>query len=375
MPERQLSDLIGRIYDAALDPALWAEVLEEASEFVGGAAASAYAKGSVAQTIDIARDYGIEDPFRRSDINEYVELDLPPPGFFDFGLKEVVNTSDILPYDEFLDSRFYSEWARPQGWIDAVTSVLENAATAHADFAVFRREREDPVDEETRRRMQLLLPHVRQSVLIGKTIKSKGAAAAALADTLDSVTAAVFLVDTTGRLVRTNQGGRALLADASILRMSGGYLIANDPGANRLLGEALTATVEAGPSMGRRGISLPLPAPNSRHCVAHVLPLTAGARRAAGMWRAATAAIFVRQVQLETPVTPEVIARLYGLTPSELRVLLAAFEGGSVADIAKALGISPGTAKTHLRRLFSKTGTKRQADLVKLVAGFAACAT
>jgi hypothetical protein len=35
------------------------------------------------------------------------------------------------------------------------------------------------------------------------------------------------------------------------------------------------------------------------------------------------------------------------------------------------MGISVSTVKTHLRRLFAKTGTDRQADLVKLVAGYA----
>jgi len=42
-----------------------------------------------------------------------------------------------------------------------------------------------------------------------------------------------------------------------------------------------------------------------------------------------------------------------------------------VPAIAKVLGISQATAKTHLRNLFQKTGTNRQAELVKLVAGAA----
>jgi DNA-binding CsgD family transcriptional regulator len=106
--------------------------------------------------------------------------------------------------------------------------------------------------------------------------------------------------------------------------------------------------------------------------MAHVLPLTSGARRKSGVSYSASAAVFVRKVQLDPPAMPEVIAKLYGLTPTELRVLLAVFEAGGVSDIAGALGISEATAKTHLRRLFDKTSTRRQADLVKLVAGFAA---
>jgi DNA-binding CsgD family transcriptional regulator len=42
-----------------------------------------------------------------------------------------------------------------------------------------------------------------------------------------------------------------------------------------------------------------------------------------------------------------------------------------VAETAEALGVSEATLKTHLNRIFSKTGTQRQPDLVRLVAGFA----
>jgi DNA-binding CsgD family transcriptional regulator len=71
------------------------------------------------------------------------------------------------------------------------------------------------------------------------------------------------------------------------------------------------------------------------------------------------------------PSPQEVIAKLYKLTPTELRVLFAIVQVGGVPEVAEAMGISSSTVKTHLRRLFAKTGTDRQADLVKLVAAYA----
>jgi DNA-binding CsgD family transcriptional regulator len=115
---------------------------------------------------------------------------------------------------------------------------------------------------------------------------------------------------------------------------------------------------------------LPLMACDGERYVAHVLPLTSGARRRAGMAYAAAAALFVRKAALETPSPPEIIAKTYKLTPTELRVLLALVEVGGAPEVAEALGIAGSTVKTHLARLFEKTGVGRQADLVKLVAGF-----
>lgn len=366
-----LSSLIGKIYDAALDPTLWEDVLKESAAFIGGCAASIYSKDSVNRTAEITLGYGVEDRWSESYINGYVKIDPTTPGFFFFDVGEIVTTKDILPYDEFLDSRFYREWVQPQGWVDMATSVLEKSATSYAVFSVFRHERDGRTDEGARERMKLLVPHVRRAVLIGKTIELKTAEAATLADTLDSLAAAMFLVDATARLVQANVSGHALIADGSVVRASGGRLIAADTNSDLLLREALAASADGDENIGTRGISLPLSGSDNDHYVAHILPLTAGARRKAGLGYAATAAVFVRKTQLDAPPAPEVIAKLYGLTPSELRVLLAVFESGGVPDVAQALGIAEATAKTHLRRLFEKTGTRRQSDLVKLVAGFA----
>jgi DNA-binding NarL/FixJ family response regulator len=61
----------------------------------------------------------------------------------------------------------------------------------------------------------------------------------------------------------------------------------------------------------------------------------------------------------------------WAATPTELRVLLAIVEGGGVPEVAAALGVADTTVRTHVTRLFQKTGATRQADLVKLVAGYA----
>ena len=73
---------------------------------------------------------------------------------------------------------------------------------------------------------------------------------------------------------------------------------------------------------------------------------------------------------MDAPSPPDIIAESYKLTPTELRVLFALVEVGGVPDVAAALGIAETTVKTHLARLFAKTGARRQAELVKLVAGF-----
>jgi DNA-binding CsgD family transcriptional regulator len=133
----------------------------------------------------------------------------------------------------------------------------------------------------------------------------------------------------------------------------------------------ILAAADAGDAvLGIKGIALPLTAHDGERYVAHVLPLTSGARRRAGLAYNAAAALFVRKVALAASSPPEVIGEMYKLTPTELRVLLAIVDIGGVPEVAAALGVAVTTVKTHLSRLFAKTGVARQADLVKLVAGF-----
>ena len=119
-----------------------------------------------------------------------------------------------------------------------------------------------------------------------------------------------------------------------------------------------------------RGVAIPLTAHDGLHYVAHILPLTTGARRQGGVTARASAAVFVHKAALGGPLPLKSIEIRFRLTPAELRVLVVVIEiGGTIVDMAQILGLSEPTVKSHLRKLYEKTGTKRQADLVRLVAG------
>jgi DNA-binding CsgD family transcriptional regulator len=278
--------------------------------------------------------------------------------------------ADLMPHAEFRETRFYAEWVRPQHWIDALGVTLEKSVTTYAAHSVIRHERDGIADDATRRRMGLVAPHMRRAVLIGKVMDLQKIEAAMLADTLDGLAAAMLLVEAGGRVVHANAAAYALLADARVLRSSDGKLVTSDAGANSALQKIFAAAANGDLALGSNGIAVPLTTPNGERHVAHVLPLTSGARRRANAAYAAVAAVFVRRAELVAPSPPELIAKSYRLTPSELRVLLAVVEVGGVPEVALALGISETTVKTHLQRVFEKTASKRQADLVKLVAGY-----
>jgi DNA-binding CsgD family transcriptional regulator len=248
--------------------------------------------------------------------------------------------------------------------------LLDKSATNMSFLALFRHERHGLVDDEARRRMRLLVPHFRRAMLIGKVLDLRKAEAASLADTFDGISAGMFLVDASGHIVHANAAGHMMLNAASVLHAAGGRLILNDPQADQTLADTFAAARNGDAAIGVKGVAVALVARDGEHHVAHVLPLTSGVRRRAGASYVAVAALFVHKAALDSPSPPEVIAKAYKLTPMELRVLLAIVEVGGVPEVAEALGVAETTVKTHLGRVYKKTGTGRQADLVKLVAAF-----
>jgi len=366
----QLSQLIGEIYDAAIDASRWSAVLGKVAQFLGGSAAALFSKDAASGAGDIYYEFGTDPYYRQLYFEKYVKLDPSTTGHLFAEVEQPIAVADLMPYHEFLETRFYREWAQPQGLVDFVGAALDKSVTSVAMFGVFRHERDGMVDDEARRLLRVIVSHIRRAVLVSRIIDLKTTEAATFADTLDGLSAGMCLVAANGRIVHANVAGRAILDASDFLSATGGHIVARDAKIDKVLRELFAAAGGGDTAIGTEGIALPLMGQDGTRYVAHVLPLTSGARRLAGVAYSATVALFIRKSAIEVPSSAEVIARAYKLTPTELRVLLAIVEVGGVPEVAAALGVAESTVKTHLGHVFQKTGVTRQADLVKIVAGF-----
>jgi DNA-binding CsgD family transcriptional regulator/PAS domain-containing protein len=365
--DQGLTQLIGEIYDAALDASRWPGVLTKIAEFVGGQAAGFLSKNAVSKSGNVYYQVGVDPYFVQLYSETYWKFD-PVATLPDRDIEQIVSVPDLVPYDEFRAGRFYREWAQPQGWIDAANAVLEKTATSCAYLTVLRSEASGMVDAEMRRRMGLIVPHVGRAVRTGKVIDLSHSEAATFADILDGLSPAIFLVDADGHIVHGNAASRSMLDSGDLLRAVHNRLTFTDPQNEEALSDAIAAAASEEPC--EKGSAVPLRGHTGERYVAHVLPLAGGERHKAGIASTVIAALFVRKAELATAPPSEIIGKTYKLTPTELRVLLAIVNVGGVRQVAGNLGVADTTVKTHLGRLFEKTGVSRQSDLVKLVAGY-----
>lgn len=81
----------------------------------------------------------------------------------------------------------------------------------------------------------------------------------------------------------------------------------------------------------------------------------------------AAAVLFLTDPDCEHRVREDVLQLQFGLTRAEIAIALAILPGDGLAAAARRLGVFATTARTHLDNVFRKTGTRRQAQLVRLI--------
>jgi DNA-binding CsgD family transcriptional regulator len=215
---------------------------------------------------------------------------------------------------------------------------------------------------------EALVPHIRHAVHLHQRIIEANRISAQSADALERLSHAVLLVDAAGRLRYSNGAGARLLALRDGLSIDQGELrasSASDTARLRLmLGDAhATSGGTSAPAGGVLAIGRPS---GARSLIVSISRASERPGVFAGD-QAPTAVVFVSDPDQAPDANPETLRSLFGLTPAESALAALLAQGRSLAEAAAQLGIARETARSRLKRIFEKTGTHRQTDLVRLL--------
>jgi integral membrane sensor domain MASE1/DNA-binding CsgD family transcriptional regulator/PAS domain-containing protein len=204
----------------------------------------------------------------------------------------------------------------------------------------------------------------RQATAISDALNFSTIRSGALEATLNALNSGVYLADRDGRIIYMNRAAKRQIGTGNIVRIANGRLTPIDRKASLTLGRAIDVAIGDG-DLITGGITVALAGVDHAGLIATIIPLSPGENqsscRGAGM-----VAIFMQDPIVMPSLAGEAFASLYGLTTSELRVLLAIAPGLSVKEAAETLAIRESTAKTHMKHIHSKTGTSKQSELIRL---------
>ena len=256
------------------------------------------------------------------------------------------------------DSNWSSVMASSQTLVDLKLAMTESHKSESTQFE------RSPEDNRP-----LVVP-MRRGQANNKMFDIKSVQAATFETVLDTLPMAVLLIGASLQIIHANAAAQALLEAGDPIGSLRGLLKPRSQQVAAALRSVLPNTAKIGPVIGEFSHKIPAPSSNGDPYILHVLPLKHRSMPG-GLLPSATAAIFVTPAigQLESPNAA--LAALFNLTRTEARVLAEIAAGSTLLDVARALNIGASTAKTHLLKIFAKTGTHRQADLVRLVVSLA----
>jgi DNA-binding CsgD family transcriptional regulator len=369
LDEEDLSGLIGEIYDCVVDPTRWEATLDRLRRLLECAGCALYvtdlrdATSRMQSMVGIGPEWAEKYPVYAVDAAAMMSS---VPDLMSRALDEPLVGRRDIPDEVFLSSRYWREWAEPQGIVDFITLNLMRDPHRVAGIALGRFADPGLITDREVRLMRILAPHLRRAIVISDLIDMQSIMAQALGRTLDMLSAGVVLVAEDVEILFANRIASRMIKDAAPIRSADGKLSLADSQTSARLRKLVGAAARNDAEIGDEGIGLAITGHDGSPATAHVLPIAFGNLRSRLLPRGA-AAVFVASEENHPSSNLQPVAEAFGLSQAETRVLQRVILGDTLSEAALALGVSHNTVRTHLSRIFAKTQTQRQSSLIALV--------
>jgi DNA-binding CsgD family transcriptional regulator len=358
--EAELLELAMLAYEAAAEPAGWGSFLEQYAKTVS-------ADFTVLQTHDLAQPrsrvlngFGLSSPFAQSYNEHYSKLNVwRSQGRSLFVPGRVNLTEELCPRAVLERSAFYHEYIRYIGSY-GIAMVVSREGTGVLNLSAHRHKGQ--YGEGEREIARFLLPHLNRAWSAHQRLTQLVAAESVL----DQLQLGVVFLRTGALATYCNSVADEIFRAEDGLTLRKGVISASDRLAEQRLCKAIEHALSPDRPLGPASVAVPRPSLRRSYQVV-AAPLRGRLQQFAPMG-APRAVVFIRDPDRLEPTEANLLVQLYGLTPKEATLTANLAAGESVERAAEKMGMKYQTARTHLRRIFSKTGTSRQAELLLLIA-------
>jgi PAS domain-containing protein len=364
-----LDATIGLIYEAALDPTLWPDVLKRITSH-----------GRGVHTLLIVLDpssglpvHTLADGWPEFDryLAHYAPLD-PRHAYANRAPGGTKFTDyHFTTEPEMARSEFYEDYLAPNEWGYVGAIMLKNDASSFAGIAIQRSRRQGPFEPHELDLLDRLSPHLLRALRLQTRFVALEAQRWADQTVRDRLPFAIILIDERGRVVSQNQAATDLLAAADGLVARHNCLRTMHPAdqaaLDRLIRDA-AATADGQSAEG--GGAVALRRPSMRRPLNAFVMLIPRQRNAFSLDIGApvpAALVIVTDPEALPPAPAGTLRRLYGLTTAEARLAQALVAGRSLHEYADEARVTCETARWRLKQVLAKTDTHRQAELVRLL--------
>ena len=367
MDDDTVMELVGELYSAAYDRSRWPDYLERLRLRTGSATAYLVVVDPTGAQPGVIEGPLASSTFNRQYQDHYYKADLwadayarhgPGPG-------RVWGSHQLVPDAVMAASEWYNDLLRLFDCFYSFGGFMLQDGPASTGFGVLRSRRQGPADAAAMRLLSALMPHQQQALRIDARLRQLEALRGVSGAVIDALPYGLVVLDRGRRILAMNRIAETIVVAGAGLRFGSGGIAGLRPAEEARLQAAIAGATATAPStstllLSRPDHSQPLrvivaPVPREVPIVPLVHPMPA-------------ALLFLHDPASRAEPAPALLGRLYGLTARESTLAAALARGASLSETAAAMGIARKTAGSHLRQIFRKTGARRQAELVAMLA-------
>lgn len=359
--ENPRDDVIERLYSAAggLDP--WGAALAQLSNYCG--AEASYIDVLLSEPkrkLCLVGAYGHAQPLIDR-YHNYGYLIDPTTSHILANAGQPIQFSDLLQR-EIGSPAFHREFIASRG-TDHVLAIGLKSEVGMLLVKLSRGSAGQPFTESTAERLEGIAHHLRQAVVIDRSLSRRMETDSFTTAIVNRLRAAVIRLDDGLNVSFANQAAHRLASEGDLISLHGGQL--------RFVGRE---AMEAFRSFVRRAIDA------DGDWSRTILLSSTDGRKRGRLWAWSSKRLLSHEIGLmilpddfDADVLKAMLEENYGLTVSEVRTVLGVLTHNGLAAVAEHSGVSIETVRFHLKRIFSKTGTCRQSELVRVIANDLCC--
>jgi DNA-binding CsgD family transcriptional regulator/PAS domain-containing protein len=364
MPARSedLSRLIGSVYSAAADPALWDQFLGELAHITGAQSAGLVMLDVTQETFMLSSSFNVDPEATRLYQQYFGPMDIwaqrglsKPAGY-------VCPSEALCSLREIRLSEIYNEFMVRFGIEHGLFGVVENDGQHWASVSLYRDKSSAAFDSVELDIVHFLAPHMQRAFEMHLKFSALKMQSAGLREALDLLPGGVIFLGPKGRVLLMNRSASTILSERDGLLATSSGLRAQRAEESYLLETTIRRALDA-KSLSAGGTVL-----ISRRELPPLKVQISPIRDTAMMVPEAISAVaFITDPLQRSRRAPEVLRERYGLTPAECRVTMLLLDGKTPKEIAGDAKVTVDTVRSQIRSIFGKTGVNRQSDLIRLL--------
>ena len=370
-PLRPTDSLIAEIYEAALEPCGWEAVLTKISDQLNGAAIITDTR-STPDGLPVAL---FSTRFNVEQLLVSIE-DFGEPGtnpVFDH-VRDTSNVGSFFERRQVLDDHSFERNTVsrailfPQGLYEASACALDRRPDRLSVMALARARSKGAFDDDEFRYLDGVSGHLKRSLELTARAQENNIANHRIEAIVESLPQSAIALDASWRVLGANAPASALLSSGALFDYQNGSIaLADDKQQERLQAcmESSNAGATGAPDQQWQCLATARKRPNKLYQLSVLRSDRPTTNFSAGR---TLYLLLIHPVDTINPQVESLIRDCFELTRSEARLAITLATVGTLEETLARLAITRNTAKTHLRRIFDKTATRNQVELVRLIA-------